>query len=118
MVAEFYRLVPDDSILGPMYPKDDMQGAEDRLFHFMMFRLGGDQTYIEQRGHPRLRARHMPFSIGEKERDRWVELMHKAMVAAEIPEDVIEALNAFFFQVADFMRNQAEGSGIDFNPRA
>ncbi len=118
MVTEFYKLVPDDNILGPMYPEKDMLGAEDRLYKFLMFRLAGDQSYIEQRGHPRLRARHMPFSIGAKERDRWVSLMHDAMVAAAFPDDVVEALDAFFFQVADFMRNQNEGSGVDFNPRA
>jgi len=118
MVKSFYAKVPSDDILGPMYPKDDMQGAEERLFDFLMFRLAGDPTYTEKRGHPRLRGRHMPFKIGIRERDRWVELMASSMREAEIPEDAAVQLNAFFLQIADFMRNVPEGNGINFNPRA
>ncbi len=118
MVKFFYAKVPSDDILGPMYPKGDMQGAEERLFDFLMFRLAGDPTYTEKRGHPRLRGRHMPFKIGARERDRWVELMAASMREAEIPEDAAVQLDAFFLQVADFMRNVPEGNGISFNPRA
>lgn len=118
MVAAFYRKVPTDDILGPMYPKDDMKGGEERLFDFLMFRLAGDDTYTKKRGHPRLRGRHMPFKIGVRERDRWMNLMDEAMVEAELPEDAAAALHAFFAQVADFMRNVPEGSGINFRPRA
>ncbi len=118
MVKAFYAKVPGDDILGPMYPKGDMQGAEERLLDFLMFRIAGDPTYTEKRGHPRLRGRHMPFKIGVCERDRWVELMASSMRESEFPEDVAEQLNAFFLQIADFMRNVPEGNGIHFNPRA
>ena len=69
-------------------------------------RLGGPQTYLEERGHPRLRARHLPFSIGGPERDRWLQLMDAAMAEAAVPEDIAAVLRPFFFQIADFMRNR------------
>ena len=116
MVKAFYAKVPSDDILGPMYPKGDMLGAEERLLDFLMFRIAGDPTYTEKRGHPRLRGRHMPFKIGLRERDRWVELMAAAMREAEIPDDAAEQLNAFFLQIADFMRNVPEGNGIHLDP--
>lgn len=118
MTKAFYLKVKHDDILGPMYPEADMEGAEERLRDFLLFRLAADETYLQKRGHPRLRARHMPFRIGIKERDRWVELMDAAMKEAEIPEEAATALSAFFAQVADFMRNMPEGEGINFDPRA
>jgi hemoglobin len=106
MVAAFYRRVPEDDLLGPMYPSDDLEGAEKRLRDFLVFRLGGPQTYIEERGHPRLRMRHMPFSIGEAERDRWLALMDAAMEEAAIDPAHVAILRPFFAQIADFMRNR------------
>lgn len=106
LVAAFYRRVPQDELLGPLYPPQDLAGAEDRLYGFLCFRFGGDQRYVEERGHPRLRMRHLPFRIGEAERDRWVELMGAALEEAEVPAAAATPLRAFFFQVADFMRNE------------
>lgn len=106
MVAAFYRRVPGDDLLGPMYPAADLAGAEKRLRDFLVFRLGGPQTYIEERGHPRLRMRHMPFSIGEAERDRWLELMDAAMEEAGVEPGHAAILRPFFAQIADFMRNR------------
>ena len=83
-----------------------MEGAEERLYLFLCFRFGGDTRYTEQRGHPRLRMRHMSFRIGEAERDRWVELMSAAMLECDISPGARTGLEAFFAQVADFMRNQ------------
>lgn len=117
MVRAFYKRVPNDSILGPMYPITDMKGSEERLFDFLMFRLGGDEAYMEKRGHPRLRMRHAPFQIGIRERDRWMQLMDEAMVEAELPKEATTMLHEFFAQVADFLRNVPEGSGINFRPR-
>lgn len=117
MVRCFYKRVPMDEILGPMYPKDDMAGAEERLVDFLMFRLAGDEAYLQKRGHPRLRARHMPFVIGIRERDRWLELMKQAMAEAELPAQVAAALGIFFAQIADFMRNIPESGGVNFQPR-
>jgi len=79
LVAAFYRQVPQDDLLGPIYPASDLPGAEQRLGDFLIGRLGGPQTYIEQRGHPRLRARHSPFAINQTIRDRWMWLMENAL---------------------------------------
>ena len=106
LVAAFYRRVKEDDLLGPMYPDSDWQGAEERLADFLVYRFGGSQKYIEERGHPRLRMRHMPFRIGEAERDRWLQLMGKAMVEQTITEPAAGLLEDFFVQTADFMRNQ------------
>lgn len=107
MVAAFYRRVRTDDLLGPMYPDDDWAGAEERLAEFLLFRLGASNRYVETRGHPRLRMRHMPFKIGEAERDRWISLMAAAMEETNVPETARAFLDPFFAQVADFMKNQA-----------
>ena len=106
MVAAFYLRVREDDVIGPLYPADDWTGAEKRLADFIVYRFGGPQTYIEERGHPRLRGRHMPFAIGEAERDRWMELMTAAMVEVEVPADAAPVITAFFGQVAEMMRNK------------
>lgn len=106
VVAGFYRRVREDDLIGPMYPDDDWKGSEDRLRMFLNFRLLGDPEYTLRRGHPRLRMRHGPFAIGEAERDRWLELMDAAMNEAGVEGQVREDLDAFFQQVADFMRNR------------
>ena len=106
MVAGFYRRVREDDLIGSMYPDDDWEGSEERLRLFLRFRLLGEQEYAERRGHPRLRGRHMPFAIGEAERDRWLSLMGAAMDEVEVTGQAREDLDAFFFQVADFMRNR------------
>ena len=63
LIAAFYRQVPGDDILAAMYPSQDLAGAQQRLRDFLIGRFGGPQRYIEQRGHPRLRMRHMPFAV-------------------------------------------------------
>lgn len=105
LVAAFYRQVPGDDILGPIYPADDLPGAEQRLRDFLIGRFGGPPVYIEQRGHPRLRMRHAPFSIGQAERDRWVRLMNHAMEEAAIPDEVARLLGSFFESTATFLIN-------------
>ena len=108
MVAGFYRRVREDDLIGPMYPTDDWEGAESRLSDFLIYRFGGSDRYIRERGHPRLRMRHAPFKIGIAERDRWLELMNSAMEEAEVPGEFKLELTTFFSQVADFMRNDPE----------
>ncbi len=108
MVKGFYKRVPEDDILGPMYPKDDMEGSEERLRDFLLFRIGGKTDYLEKRGHPKLRMRHAPFAINFRARDRWMKLMDEAMKEAELPEKAITDLHKFFFEVADFLRNVPE----------
>ena len=106
LVAAFYRRVREDDLIGPMYPPEDWEGAERRLADFLIFRFGGSERYLQERGHPRLRMRHVPFSIGEAERDRWLKLMGAAMDEMGLAGEVRVNLEAFFDQVADFMRNR------------
>ena len=106
LVAAFYRQVPGDDILGPMYPPDDFEGAEQRLRDFLIGRFGGPQRYIEQRGHPRLRMRHFPFQIDNRARERWLQLMDNALAEAELPADVQAQLRPFFEGVAAMMVNR------------
>jgi hemoglobin len=106
LVAAFYRQVPDDDVLGPMYPPDDLAGAEQRLRDFLIGRFGGPQRYIEQRGHPRLRARHVPFPIDRRASERWLELMDRALAETALPADVDSVLREFFDAVAEMMINR------------
>jgi len=105
LVAAFYKQVPGDDILGPMYPHDDLHGAEERLRDFLVGRFGGPQRYMEQRGHPRLRMRHMPFKLNQAARDRWVQLMEKALDEAKLPKESHDLLCAFFHHMATFLMN-------------
>ena len=109
LISAFYRQVPKDDLLGPMYPASDLAGAEERLRDFLIYRFGGPQRYIEQRGHPRLRMRHAPFPIGQAARDRWIQLMNNAMAEAALPAEVEAMLREFFAGVATFMINQTPG---------
>ena len=106
LVAGFYRRVPQDDILGPMYPADDLPGSEQRLRDFLIFRLGGPPRYIEQRGHPRLRIRHAPFQIDQAARDRWMRLMTEALEEAAFPHDADQFLRTFLGDIATFLMNR------------
>jgi hemoglobin len=106
LVRHFYQQVPGDAVLGPMYPQDDLAGAEERLRDFLIGRFGGPARYVERRGHPRLRMRHMPFAIDGEARNRWVALMDRALDAAALPADVTDTLRAFFGSTATFLRNR------------
>jgi hemoglobin len=106
LVAAFYRQIPQDDILGPMYAKQDLEGAEQRLRDFLIFRFGGPQRYLEERGHPRLRMRHHPFTIDATARDRWITLMENAMQEAALPPEVEQTLRPFFAHVATFLINR------------
>jgi hemoglobin len=106
LVRGFYRQVPHDPVLAPMYPQHDLVGAEERLRDFLVGRFGGPARYVEQRGHPRLRMRHMPFAITGDARNRWVAMMDRALAEADLPEDAVEVLRAFFHSTATFLRNR------------
>jgi hemoglobin len=108
LVAAFYRQVPGDDILGPMYPAHDLAGAEERLRDFLIGRFGGPPRYIERRGHPRLRMRHAPFAIGEAARNRWIALMTRALDEVQLPAAAAERLRAFFADVATMMINRRD----------
>ena len=107
LVAAFYRRVPHDPILGPMYPKDDLAGAEYRLREFLVFRFGGPPRYLESRGHPALRMRHAPFAITQQARDHWIALMSEALVEAELPAEARQPLSQFFNEAASFLINRS-----------
>ena len=106
LVAAFYRQIPGDDILGPMDPAHDLAGAEERLRSFLIFRFGGPQTYVDQRGHPRLRMRHAPFAVDQNARDRWVALMSNAFTEAQLPADAEAVLREFLESFASFIINR------------
>jgi hemoglobin len=106
LVSAFYRRVPHDDLLGPMYGEDDLAGAEQRLRDFLVFRFGGPPRYIETRGHPRLRMRHARFAISSEARDRWLELMCAALDEVRLPKEADSVLRAFFDATSTFLINQ------------
>ncbi|MBK8978025.1 MAG: globin [Planctomycetes bacterium] len=110
VVAAFYRRIPSDDLLGPMYPSHDLAGAERRLADFLVQRCGGSPRYSQTRGHPRLRMRHQPFRIDAHARDRWMALMTAALHEVELPDDARSALRAFLGDVATFLMNVPPGA--------
>lgn len=106
LIAAFYRQVRTDPILSPLYPDDDWEGAELRLRDFLVGRFGGPPRYVEARGHPRLRMRHMPFAIDQAARDRWVELMENALTETALPDKVDAFLRQFLGETATFLINR------------
>jgi hemoglobin len=106
LIAAFYRQVPGDDILGRMYPPHDLAGAEQRLRDFLVGRFGGPQRYIEQRGHPRLRMRHMPFAVDAAARERWLQLMANALDEVKLPPEVDAFLRDFFDGVSAMLVNR------------
>lgn len=109
LVAAFYRQVPADEILGPMYQGRDLAAAEQRLRGFLIYRFGGPESYIEERGHPRLRMRHVPFEITQAARDRWLQLMTSALDSTEMPAEAKDVLRGFFDSTATFLINRMAG---------
>ena len=107
LVAAFYRQVPNDDLLGPMYPKHDLAGAERRLRDYLIYRFGGPPRYIEERGHPRLRARHFPFPITQASRDRWMHCMDIALKEAALPAEAEKFVREFLEGMSTFMINRA-----------
>ena len=105
LVKAFYAQVPKDDILGPMYPANDLPGAEHRLKEFLVGRFGGPQRYVAERGHPRLRMRHMPFRLDQRARDRWVQLMTNALDEAKLAPEADAMLRDFFADMATFLMN-------------
>jgi hemoglobin len=110
LVETFYDIMQSDPKAAPIraYHAKDLTEAREKLFMFLTGWTGGPQLYIERYGHPRLRARHMPFSIGESERDQWMYCMISAMQRLEMDEKLMTKLAEQLYGVADFMRNQAK----------
>ena len=108
LVDRFYDLMDLEPAYGgirALHPAD-MTGSRDKLFWFLCGWLGGPSHYIERFGHPRLRARHLPYAIGLAERDQWMACMQQAMAEQGLSQDLADRLVQSFFQTADFMRNK------------
>ena len=106
LVAAFYRRIPSDDILGPLYRDRDLSGAEERLRSFLIMRFGGPQHYLQRRGHPRLRMRHAPFPVTWAARDRWIELMEAALAETKLPARAESMLRKFFHDAGTFLINR------------
>ncbi len=107
LVARFYAAVADDPVLRPLYPEEDLSGAEERLRMFLVQYWGGPSTYSEQRGHPRLRMRHAPFAIGPAERDAWLGHMRAALDSLSLPEKLERPLWSYLRVATASMQNRA-----------
>lgn len=106
LVDEFYDGVVTDEVLWPLYPdQSDLAGAKHRLTLFLAQYWGGPTTYMEERGHPKLRLRHMPFRVGPLERDRWLVHMVAAVEAVTEDADVRAELTNYFVPAAEHLRN-------------
>lgn len=112
LVDAFYDGVVDDEVLLPLYPEQpDLTGARHRLTLFLAQYWGGPTTYMDERGHPRLRMRHFPFHVGSLERDRW--LVHMAAAVEQVCADrststgVAAELMAYFIPAAEHLRNDS-----------
>ena len=106
LVGSFYAGVAADPVLRAIYPESDLAHAERRLRLFLIQYWGGPRTYDDERGHPRLRMRHVPFAIGPAERDRWLTHMRAAIAASGPPDEVAAELERYFTMAAEAMRNR------------
>ncbi len=107
LVDRFYDLMdlePAYARLRAIHPTD-LGGSRDKLFWFLCGWLGGPDHYQQRFGHPRLRARHLPFAIGIAERDQWMDCMRQAMQECALDPALRERLDASFMNTADWMRN-------------
>ena len=107
LVGRFYEGVATDPVLTRLYPEaPDLSGARHRLTLFLAQYWGGPTTYSDERGHPRLRMRHVPFAIGPDERDRWLLHMRAAIDAVDAQPEVRSRLHEYVTMAAEAMRNR------------
>jgi hemoglobin len=108
LVDRFYDLMdlePAYALIRALHSAD-LTSSRDKLYWFLSGWLGGPQHYVERFGHPRLRARHTPFSIGQAERDQWMACMRQAMGELRLDARLQEELTVALYKTADFMRNR------------
>ena len=108
LVDRFYDLMdtlPEAKGIRALHP-DSLTGSREKLFLFLTGWLGGPPLYVERFGHPRLRARHLPFPIGEPERDQWLLCMQQSVNELEVEQQWRDFLMEKFRGLADFMRNK------------
>jgi hemoglobin len=108
LVAKFYGGVETDPILRPMYPEGDLSEAQRHLLLFMIQRCGGPATYQAERGHPRLRMRHMPFVIDGAARDAWLTLMRNSLDELNVPNHLADELWVYLVTAAHSLMNAPE----------
>ncbi|WP_462187003.1 globin [Frankia sp. CcWB2] len=108
LVARFYQGVANDPVLRPLYPEEDLTGAEERLRMFLIQYWGGPTDYQEQRGHPRLRRRHGPFAIGPAQRDAWLKIMRAAVDSLDLPPDLDRQLWGYLSMAANSLQNRPD----------
>jgi hemoglobin len=106
LTTYFYEGVADDELLRPLYPEQDLEPARQRLALFLIQYWGGPTTYSEKRGHPRLRARHMPFPIGTEERDAWLSHMNAAVDRMPVAPEDEQTLRRYLADAAHFLMNR------------
>ncbi|OIV36273.1 globin [Mangrovactinospora gilvigrisea] len=110
LVHRFYEGVADDPLLRPMYPEEDLGPAEERLTLFLMQYWGGPRTYSENRGHPRLRMRHVPFRVDRAAHDAWLRHMRTAVDELNLaPEHETELWNYLLYAAASMVNTPEEG---------
>ena len=107
LVDEFYHRVEQDPQLRPLFP-DDLEAGKEGQYLFLVQYFGGPALFSQQRGQPMLRARHLPFAIGQRERDLWFGHMMAAIEALNIPKPSRAIMEEYFERAATFMINQAE----------
>lgn len=113
LVHRFYEEVAADPVLRPVYPSEDLGPAEEHLRLFLIQYWGGPSTYHEQRGHPRLRMRHVPFRIGEAERDLWLRHMRTALDELDLAPALDSQLWDYLVMAAHSLVNQVPGNTPD-----
>ncbi len=108
LVRKFYEGIQTDEVLWPMYPAEDLEGAIQRLTGFLEQYWGGPGTYSEERGHPRLKMRHLPFKVNPDARDRWLLHMRQAVDSLELSPLDDATLWAYLDRAAHAMVNTFE----------
>jgi hemoglobin len=109
LVNKFYEGVINDEVIISLYPeRTDLVGAKERLSLFLMQYWGGPTTYSDERGHPRLRQRHFPFAIGERERDHWLMHMQSAIDAMPTSDSVRTRLSEYMINAAQHLVNTGQ----------
>ena len=106
LVERFYEAVVHDEVLRPMYPEDLTESIRNTAGFLAQFWGGGTEQYSDERGHPRLRGRHMPFPIGQLERDRWLMHMVASVEASDAPPNVKARMVEYFEMASTHMINQ------------
>ena len=108
LVDDFYAIMdrePSAAGIRALHP-EQLDGSRDKFFWFLCGWSGGPDLFVQRFGHPRLRARHMPYAIGLSERDQWLRCMYDAIVEIDLDPDLAQGLMQSFLQTADWMRNQ------------